>query len=63
MMRWIYQIALALQYLHLSQFDLGKGIAHRDVKPGNIFLMFVQSVEGGPLKLIIKMGDLGNAKV
>jgi serine/threonine protein kinase len=57
------QLALALQYLHNSEFDQGKGLAHRDIKPGNIFLMICQSEEGGPLELIIKMGDLGNAKV
>jgi serine/threonine protein kinase len=62
MMRWIYQIALALQYLHKTQFDISIGIAHRDMKPENIFLMIFTSKEGGPLQLIIKLGDLGNAK-
>jgi serine/threonine protein kinase len=45
MMRWMHQICFALNYLHTlytqTFYEKGQGIAHRDVKPENIFLMFV----------------------
>jgi serine/threonine protein kinase len=62
MMRWLYQICLALFYLHNSEFNESMGLAHRDLKPENIFLMIDFSIDGGFLRLSIKLGDLGNAK-
>ena len=47
MLRFV-QLCLALQYVH------ARGIIHRDVKPGNIFL----SAHG-----IVKLGDFGIARV
>ena len=47
------QICFALKFLH------DKNVIHRDLKPQNIFLMRC----GGSIPFIVKVGDLGVARV